>query len=167
MARKPAYITLKDHKENFNINPKCYLINPAKSELGQVTKIIVENINKTVKEKLYCNQRRNTSNIIDWFQNIIDKGNCIFIQFDIEEFYPSITKHLLLKAIEHAKLYTSITQQKLDIIVHARKSLLFNKSKPQGKTINELLFDIAMGSYDGAEICELVSLHILSILGKA
>ena len=28
MARKSAYITIKDHKENFNINPKCCLINP-------------------------------------------------------------------------------------------------------------------------------------------
>ena len=34
------------------------------------------------------------------------------------------------------------------------------------KTINESLFDITMGSYDGAEICELVGLYILSILGK-
>ena len=48
MAKKPAYITLKDHKENFNINPKCHLINLAESELRKVAKIIVENINKTV-----------------------------------------------------------------------------------------------------------------------
>ena len=55
MARKPAYITIKDHKENFNINPKCRLINPAKSELMKVAKIIVENINKIVREKLHWN----------------------------------------------------------------------------------------------------------------
>ena len=116
----------------------------------------MENINKTVREKLHCNQWRNTSNVIDWFQNITDKENYIFIQFDIEEFYPSITKRLLLKAIEHAKLYTSITQQELDIILHVRKSLLFSKNKPWEKTINESLFDITMGSYDGAEICELM-----------
>ena len=121
------YKTLKDHKENFNVNPECRLINPAKSELGKVAKTIVENINKTVRKKLHCNQWRNTSNVIDWFQNITDKENYIFIQFDIEEFYHSITKRLLLKAIEHAKLYTSITQQELDIILRARKSLCFPK----------------------------------------
>ena len=82
MARKPTYITIKDHKENFNINPKCRLINPAKSELGKVAKIIVENINKTVREKLHCNQWRNTSNVIDWFQNITDKGNLILKSFN-------------------------------------------------------------------------------------
>ena len=48
MARNPAYITLKDHKENFNINPKYRLINPAKSEHGKVAKLIVENIKKKV-----------------------------------------------------------------------------------------------------------------------
>ena len=163
MAEKPAKITLKDRKENFNINLKCRLI---KSELGKVDKTIVENINETVREKLHCNQWRNTSNVTDWFQNITDKGNCIFIQFDTEEFYPSITKHLLLKAIEHAKLYISITHQELDIILHARKSLLFSKNQPWEKTINESLFDITMESYDGAEICELVGLCILSTLGK-
>ena len=64
VAEKPAYITLKDHIENFNINSKFRLINPAKSELGKVAKTIVENINKTVREK------RNTLNVIDLFQNI-------------------------------------------------------------------------------------------------
>ena len=132
---------------------------PAKSELGKVAKVVVENINKT-SEKSYTSNRyakSNTSNVIDWFQNITNKGNFIFIQFDIEEFYPSITKYLLLKAIEHAKLHTSITEQELDIILLARKSLLFSKNKLWEKTIIEPLFDITMGSY-GAAICKLVGL---------
>ena len=166
MVKKPAYITLKDFKENFNTNPKCRLIKLAKCELWKIAKTNIEKINQTVREKLHCNQWINTSNVTDLLQNITDKGIYIFIQFDIEEFYPSITKHLLLKAIEHAKLYTSITHQELDIILHARKSLLFSKNKPWEKTINESLFDITMGSYDGAEICELVGLYILSTLGK-
>ena len=84
VERKPVYITLKDHKENFNINTKCRLINPAKSELEKFVKIIVDNISKIVREKLHCNQWRNTSVVIDWFQNIADKRNFIFIQFVIE-----------------------------------------------------------------------------------
>ena len=78
MVKKPAYVTLNDHKEDFNINPKCCLIKPAKSELGKIAKIIVENI-KIVREKLHCNQWGNKSNVIDWFQNIVDKVNYIFI----------------------------------------------------------------------------------------
>ena len=33
MAKRSAYITFKDHKENFESNPKFRLINPAKSEI--------------------------------------------------------------------------------------------------------------------------------------
>lgn len=77
-------------------------------------KKIIKNINKNVREKLKYNQWRNTSNVIDWFQNIVEKNNIILIQSDIKEFYPSITKHLMLKAIELAKFYTSITQHQVD-----------------------------------------------------
>ena len=72
----------------------------------------------------------------------------------------------MLKAIENAKLYTSITQQQFDIILHARQFSLLYKDKPWEKTIDEASFDISMGSCDGAEIWELVGLYILSFLGK-
>ena len=48
IARTPAYITLKVHKENFSINPKRCLINPAKNELEKVGKTIED---KSVREK--------------------------------------------------------------------------------------------------------------------
>ena len=38
IAPQQAFITLKDHKENFANNPTCRLMNPAKSELGIVSK---------------------------------------------------------------------------------------------------------------------------------
>ena len=76
-----------------------------------------------------------------------------------------ILKSFTLQQRSTSNLYNSITQQELDVILHARKSL-FSKNKPWEKTINEPLFDIAMGSYDGAEICELVGLYMLSFLGK-
>ena len=37
---KPAFITLKDHKENFSTNPKRRLINPTKTEISQATKVM-------------------------------------------------------------------------------------------------------------------------------
>ena len=113
MVEKPAYITLKDCKENFNTNPQCRLINLAKCELWKVAKNNIEKINQTVREKLHCNQWINTLNVTDLLQNITDKGICIFSQFDIEEFYLSITKHLLRKATEHATFYTSTTHRNL------------------------------------------------------
>ena len=56
MIRKSAYITIKDHKDNFNINPKYYLINPSKREPGKIAKYIADTINKSVRKTLYCNQ---------------------------------------------------------------------------------------------------------------
>ena len=41
----------------------------------------------------------------------------------------------MLKALEHARLYASITLQQLNIILHARNSLLFSKEKHWEKTM--------------------------------
>ena len=38
IAPQQAFITLKDHKKNFANNPTCRLMNPAKSDLGIVSK---------------------------------------------------------------------------------------------------------------------------------
>ena len=108
MAKKEVFITLKDHKDDFNINPKCRLINPAKSELGKVSKTIIENINNNVKEQTRVNQWKKTDDVIRRFSNIRNKANCVFIQFDIQEFYPSISKDLLQKSLEYAKHSTNI-----------------------------------------------------------
>ena len=53
---------------------------------------------------------------------------CIFMQFDIEEFYPSISKELLLKAIKYAKTLVNISDEDINTIMHSRKSLLFNST---------------------------------------
>ena len=36
LAMNAAFITIKDHKDNFVNNPQCQLINPAKPELEKV-----------------------------------------------------------------------------------------------------------------------------------
>ena len=48
--------------------------------------------------------------------------------------------------------------------MHARRSLLFDKEQAWMKKGESGEFDIAMGSYDGAEVCELVGTFILSKL---
>ena len=44
-AERPAFVTLKDHKDDFRSKPACRLINPANSEVGIVSKQMLENIN--------------------------------------------------------------------------------------------------------------------------
>ena len=40
-----SFITIKDHKENFDNQPTVQLINPAKNELGRISKLILDKIN--------------------------------------------------------------------------------------------------------------------------
>ena len=93
-AKSNAFITLKDHKYDFSNNPKCRVINPTKPELGKVSKSIIKKQNKIVREQIKVNQWHNTLAIINCFTKIEDKVNGIFIQFDIEECYPSISREL-------------------------------------------------------------------------
>ena len=41
LAEKKAFITLKDYKANFVNQPKCKLINPAKSNSGKISKCLL------------------------------------------------------------------------------------------------------------------------------
>ena len=50
----------------------------------------------------------------------------------------------------------------IQIIKHARKSLLFDKTGVWIKNNENPLFDVTMGSFDGAEVCDLVGLYLLS-----
>ena len=88
------------------------------------------------------------------------------MQFDVEEFYPSISKELLLKAITYAKTLVNISDEEINTIMHSRKSLLFNNTDIWIKKNGDPDFDVTMGSFDGAELCELVGLYILHILGE-
>ena len=166
MKKREAFISLKDHKENFENNPKCRLINPAKSESGKLSKIILDKINSNLRKILNLNQWKNTQNVIEWFGNIKGKHRHSFISFDIVDFYPSISENLLDQALSWASNLAIITKDEISIIKHARKSVLFNDGKPWTKKDSNNLFDVTMGSYDGAEICELVGLFILNKLGQ-
>ena len=55
MAQRNSYITLKDHKENFESNPKFRLINPSKTELGKVSKVVLDEINDNIRNCFQVN----------------------------------------------------------------------------------------------------------------
>ena len=74
---------------------------------------------------------------------------------------PLFSRLLLLRLINFAKQYTNIPDRDIDIIMHSRKSLLFNNGNAWIKKDNSS-FDVTMGSYDRAEVCELVGLFILN-----
>ena len=36
LTETPVYVSLKDHKDNFRLNPLCHLTNPSRSEISKV-----------------------------------------------------------------------------------------------------------------------------------
>ena len=104
--------------------------------------------------------------MLKWFNEISNKSQYTSITFDIWDFYPSITIELVDSALDFASSYADITNNEQQIILYARKSILFKSGKPWGKRTSEELFDVTMGSYDGAETCELVGSFILHQITK-
>ena len=87
------------------------------------------------------------------------------MHLDFEEFYPSISKEPLMKAITRAKILSNIKDEEIKTIPHSRNSQLFNNTDIWLKNNGESDFDVTMGSFGGAELCGLVGLYILHILG--
>lgn len=163
-AKKEAFVTLKDHKPNFENKPTCRLINPAKSEIGKISKQTLDRINTKIKAKLNLNQWKNTRSVIEWFRSVTHKSQYSFITFDVVDFYPSISADLLNTALDFASNYEEITDDERHTIMYTKKTCLHNSGQTWGKKTSSNLFDVTMGSFDGAETCELVGAFLLSII---
>ena len=161
-AKRPAFITLKDHKENFKSNQKCRLINPSKSEIGIISKKYLESIISKLNTKLQYNRWKSISTVIEWFKAIKNEAKCRFIKFDIAEIHPSISIELLDRSISFAISLINIEESIINIINHAIKFLLFDDSSAWVKKDGNPLFGVTMGSFDGAVVCELVGLKLLN-----
>ena len=71
---------------------------------------------------------------------------------------------MLNRAINFARTKCDISDHEIDIILHCRKIFLFNNGNPWIKKGEKENFDVPMGSYDGAELCELVGLYLLHLM---
>ena len=111
------------------------------------------------------NQSEKTEDFIDWFNCINDKQHYKFVIFNNKDFYPSIKESLLKQYLDLAEKYIKVSNEDKAIIKHARTSLLFNKQQTWIKKESGL-FDVTMGAYDGAEVCELAGIFILYQLSR-
>ena len=162
-----AFVNIKDHKDKFETDKPCRLINPAKSQIGKISKQILQKINTELRERTRLTQWQSTKDALEWFNDIPNKPRQRFIQMDICDFYPSISKELLNKALDFAdrNCQSPVSQFSRKIIIHARQALLFTDDPNSPNKIpwrkQGGLFDVTMGAPDGAEICELVGLFLL------
>ena len=120
----------------------------------------MDQINKNISQKFELNQWKNTDIVIDWFKQIKNKHLRKFATFDIKEFYPSIKERPLKNVINFAEQHTEISERDKAIIFHASKSLLCNGQQVWIKK-KGVLFDVTMGAFDGAEVCEAVCNFLL------
>ena len=54
MQETEAYITIKDHKENFSKKLPCRLINPSKSSVCKISRAILDEINNHIQKEMVC-----------------------------------------------------------------------------------------------------------------
>ena len=127
-----AFLTIKNHKQDFPNSVKCRVINPASNSLGKLSKRVLDKINSKCRADSNVSQWKSTQDVLDWFTNVHNNNNTQkkskFLQFDICEFYPSISEELLSNALDFAKLHTTITLDEGDMIKSCRKSILFSGS---------------------------------------
>lgn len=164
-----AFLLIKDHKKNFPKKIECRVVNPTKTNIGKISKVILEKAVKSIKQQTQYHQWKSTKEVVEWFKNIQIEKNTKLFKFDIVSFYPSITETIFDESIDWASKLYSFTKEELDIIKHSKESFLTSKDNIwKKKTPNN--FDVTIGSYDGAETCEIVGLYILSkiipIFGK-
>ena len=165
-ADQSAYVKLKDNKENFKTKLPCWLINSAKSESGIFSKVDLEKINKAITNQRKCNQWRNTQTVIDWFKLILNKIKARFIKFDIVQFFCSITEKLLDNVVSYAQTLTTIPDYIIEVIRRTKKSFLSVEGNIWMKKVESALFDVTIGSHDGAEVRELVGIYLLGKLSR-
>ena len=158
-SRQSPFLSVKDHKPGFPSRVATRLINPAKSQICKISKQLLNRIISQVKAKTRLSSWKSSSHVLDWFHSASDKQLLHFFRFDIVSYYPSITEKLFNDALEFAGNYTNISESDKKILLNARQQVLLWEGDTWEK--KESRFDVTMGAFDGAEICDLVGLFAL------
>ena len=107
-----ARFTYKDHKNGTNGKIPSRLLNPAKTHVGKLSQDILREKITELRGRLKLNHWKSTNEVLEWFKTLKplcykENGSKIqnikFVKFDIEAFYPSITRELLHKSIQFAR----------------------------------------------------------------
>ena len=73
MQETEAFLQIKDHKEGFPSTLSFRLINPSKSDIGKISKSLLDAINENIFKQTNVNQLKNTAQVITWFKTIKSK----------------------------------------------------------------------------------------------
>ena len=79
---------------------------------------------QVVREKSQLLQWKNTDSVIAWFKGLKGKNRLQFIQFDVVDFYGSISEELLENSITYAAKFTDIDEITKSTIKQGAQSFL-------------------------------------------
>ena len=85
----------------------------------------------------------------------LDVKKSTFIQF-----YSSISQKLLENALDWTSTFCTISDEQRKTIFHVRQNFLYKYGEPWVKK-GDTNFDVPMGVYDSAEVCDIVGLYLL------
>jgi len=71
--------------------------------------------------------------------------------------------HLFYKALSFSSHFVNIPTEHQGIILHSKKSILISNGEQWTKQ-HDSNFDVTIGSYDGAETCQLIGIYLLNLL---
>ena len=128
-----CFITIKDNKPNFPSKVDVRVIAPSKSDVGRVSKHLLQRIVQELNAKLKFHQWRDPQEVTKWFKEIKCKRSATFLKFDIVGFYPAITKGLLERALKFATKHIFISKADLDTIFLLLDNLSFSMKMNLGK----------------------------------
>ena len=142
-----------------------FLFNPSQSDIGRISKKILDRILPGLRGGIRLEQWGNTDRVIEWFNALDNKRNTKFIQLDITSYYTSIPQTVLNSALIFSKNRSDLDRAEIDTILTARGTIMEHEGKLWSRKgrLNE--FDITMGSSDSAEITDLVGVYLLDRLG--
>ena len=101
--KRQCFLTIKDHKDDFRVNPKYRLLNPAKSELDKISKHILQESSANIRKALNANQWQNSSN-----GSRTSKTKTYILVFDKDSTHLSVRNFLKTQFNFHKFTQTSV-----------------------------------------------------------
>ena len=118
-------------------HPSFQLINPSKSDIGRMSKKILDKINKIVILETNVNQWKNRNSVISWFKRLQNGNRLSFVNFDVQSYCPFISENLFQEATNFAKDIVELSDTELLIVMQTRKTL-FSIMTYHGLNIQEI-----------------------------
>ena len=161
MQGNEAFITIKDQKEGFPYHVSCRLLNPSKTTISIIRKLLLDNINYAILSSTKINQWRIHLSLLHGFsKSHANKLHQLYVL--MWKISINLSPVIYLKNRLNLKLNKTVHPDFWWWFINhyaGQKNILFDGTTHWIKKGGDEDFDVPMGCFDGAEICELVGTY--------